>query len=677
MKKLLTILGAVTLTATAGLSVVACGNKDDKNVNPNPEQGKEEINKLIKQFENEVITKWTSVVSAPIADSATLLESEASSNNLAFFGKDNLEDVYNKAKSEIPKVLDESETPTPVNFYKVLDDKQKDTLKRNIESLLSPASKVNNLKKSISASIYQIIIGSLGQNWIQNIAFDYETALLNYTKVEGDSFLSNLEINYSSKYSYMDAEDSKQTKTIKGTVSITISDDKIIVETIKNIQENFAANLLKAGNDSVWIDKNDLNIDSIETVGGKSEKYKIALEEYYKKLAKNMVKNIEKDYFANSESNILKAVKVSINDPENVVRSSSKRSEIGSLNIQKIKLTKLIGPKKGIIDANEIKRQKMYFGAVNEDISVKLADGVIAKNKILFEDLQASYKEAQKDYKTTFEAEYKEIIKNSTVEESANIENLMSASVSNEQAGIKGIQFALKNGYTQKLNDIKVNLSVAVDKTSNTENEIETNKIFAAYYSGAELALKEFHKFYGISPTDIDELSNDAKLEEKGLLFYMSGKSGAKKADGTDFNIWDYWKGLSNDTTFLKKRPYSDQVTKGLNLIADNDPEVAKIKNEYFLSKLKGMDSFNFEYIQTAPTYWRNLKSFSIANVNSDILKGLQTTGVSVPSGGNYYQTLEMIISNDLFNVTLGESGQDGDVFFDDGHVVFTMIGMK
>lgn len=76
-----------------------------------------------------------------------------------------------------------------------------------------------------------------------------------------------------------------------------------------------------------------------------------------------------------------------------------------------------------------------------------------------------------------------------------------------------------------------------MDKTSTIETEIEKSKTFAAYYSGAENTLNVFQNFYGISPTDIDELSSDAKIEEKGLLFYMSGKTGAMKADGTEFNI--------------------------------------------------------------------------------------------------------------------------------------------
>ncbi|WP_036268871.1 lipoprotein [Mesoplasma seiffertii] len=677
MKKLLTILGAVTLMTTAGLSVVACGNKKQQEPEPKPDEGKELINKLIKQFENEVTTKWASTVAAPMGESATLLESEANSNNLSFFEKANLADIYKKAKQENPTSFAASDVPKAVQFYNVLEEKQKDVLKRNVESLLSSALRINDLKKSISASMYQVIIGALGQNWIENISFDYQTALLNFTKVEGESFLANLEVNYSARYSYMDAEDTKQTKTISGAVSITISDEKIIVDTIKKIQQSYTADLLKAGDNSVWIDRSDLNVETAEIVGGRSEKYKVALEQYYKKLAYSMVKNLECNYFANSENNILKAVKVSLNDSEDVVRNNSKVSEIGSLNLQKIKLTKLRGPKKGVIDTEQLNRQKTYFGAVTNTANISLADNTVAKNKILFDDLKVGFEEAQKNFRSTFELEYKEITKNSSVEESANIENLMEASVANEQVVIKGIQFALKNGYTQKLNDIKVSLAVAVDKTATKETEVESSKGFAAYYSGAETALNVFHKFYGITPTDIDELSSDAKIEEKGLLFYMTGKTGALKADGAEFNIWDYWKNLKPDVTFLKRRAHSDVVTRGLNLIADNNPEVAKIKNEYFLSKLKGIESFNFNYIQTAPTGWRNLKSFAVADVNSNITRGLQATGVSVPSGPNYYQTLEMVIANDLFNITLGESGASDEIYFDDGHEVFTMIGMK
>ncbi len=58
-----------------------------------------------------------------------------------------------------------------------------------------------------------------------------------------ESFLANLEVGYETKYSYLMQKN--KNKTLKGSVSITISDDQVIIEVIENLQHSLAADLLK------------------------------------------------------------------------------------------------------------------------------------------------------------------------------------------------------------------------------------------------------------------------------------------------------------------------------------------------------------------------------------------------------------------------------------------------
>ncbi|WP_027047945.1 lipoprotein [Mesoplasma syrphidae] len=88
MKKLLTILGAVTLTATAGLSVVACGQKkDDAKLPPIS-------NELIKEFQDELNKLWNDVYNQNAEKFVRKIGEEGDQENYQLFNLNYLNSQY-------------------------------------------------------------------------------------------------------------------------------------------------------------------------------------------------------------------------------------------------------------------------------------------------------------------------------------------------------------------------------------------------------------------------------------------------------------------------------------------------------------------------------------------------------------------------------------------------------
>ncbi|ATZ17387.1 hypothetical protein ELUMI_v1c06650 [Williamsoniiplasma luminosum] len=677
MKKLLTLLSTVSLITTISATVISCGS-GIKNPNtgekPKPDQGKDEINALIKNFENEVTSKWIQQVASPMSNKANLVDSETNNIDINFFSRENLERIYNKASQSPSSIINlEPRSDNPTNgghktFYeKHLDGVEQQRFVKSVETILSPIKMMSEMKKSIRQQMYQVLIGSLGNAWIEDIKFDYKNAKLNFTTLDGEEtknkFLANIELDYSAKYSYLDYENQKVNKELKTRVSITISDDGVIIETIKKVQKSLAADLMKDGSDLVWIDKNSLNGASAEDiVGGKTKKYETALNSYYtKNLIQNLQKEIKTKYFDKSNNSILKSTHISLKDSNDVIRSLSNTSQIGSLKLKDVKLTTLQGSEAGIIDAKEIERQKLYLGTTTTITSDPL-----------YEDLKTAFKTQKNAYLDKFDQEYDEVIKHASIEtENSNNFHIKPTIANHELVTFKGIQFHLSNGYSQNLNDINIDIAVSVDKKSTHENDVN-GQIFKAYHNGAKKSLDVFHRFYGIKPTDIDELNSTSIMGQKGLLFYMTGKPLDEKGQEIDknFNIWNYWKNLPSDKTFIKDKPNSKLITDGLNLnIDDGNGTVKKMKEEHFISQLVGTSTFSLDYSQKSSNNNDNERSFWLAE-RDKLEPGLRVKSSQDVS----WTTLQLELKNDLFKIKFGdfETGK-----FDDSKFDFTLIAKK
>ncbi|ATZ18865.1 hypothetical protein ESOMN_v1c04830 [Williamsoniiplasma somnilux] len=585
MKKLLSILGVVGLTATAGATVISCGDKGGDENPTNPDQGKDEIRELIKKLESEVKSKFTSIVQTPMVSRSTLLDTEAATNGFTFFQKDNLSEIYkNASNGTTPEVTTRSDGEfPPVPFYDILTEDQQKALKGNVESLLSPTKAMANLKNSISASTYQVIIGTFGSKWIDDLTFNYANSELQYSALEGESFVSNIRLGYSSKYKYLDAENQTISKTLTGDIVVTISDDKDIVVAIDSVQTKLAGEMLKEGNEKLWVDYNDLktydtNLTTQDLLSASTNTYKKAVEGFNQAFAQDLTKTIKTKYFTNTESALLNAVTVSYYDSE-MIRDNNNINKMGMIQIPTFDA------------ATDWTAWNTYFGKIKADSQITLEGQRKSGDKKLYDDLLNSWTKTVDEYGKSFETDYLEKTNGIEIEQNEKVPNLLKLSVTNEQLQIKGLQFSLANGYSQRLSDISFTYSISMDndKTATAETtDAENSSIFAAYYNGIEEMLKAFHEFYGIKESDV-WLNESASSGQSRMKFLMSGATGVKTQDGKDFNIWDYWTNLEeNDNPFNSKT--NQEYSNAYSL--ESTVEARQIKEEHLISKMKGIDTF-------------------------------------------------------------------------------------
>ncbi|AVP49200.1 lipoprotein [Williamsoniiplasma luminosum] len=627
------------------------------------------------------------------------------------------------AKKELEnqvKLFNDTKDQEAFNFYNHITPTQRGELKANVEALLKPTELISELKKEISLSKYSVLLDKFGEKWIENINFNYQTAKIEYLKdpftnspqneTEQEFFLANISLDYSTKYNYVDAADATITEKLSGNINIMISDNEIWIDTISNVHKTLAAQLMKTGDDLVWIDKkdlektdhNNLKIDATDIIGN-SDKYKAGLESYYiKKLIDKLPEKIVEQYFKNTGNPFLQNVTATPNSNIYIQeKSMNRKNELGAMNLQNIIITKLYGKDQGEIRNHDFERQKLYLGKVDDSVKEDwpyqdLADGSQAKNEYLYKDLQKTFENQKSQYETIFEKSYQDVIepitknkenKSNLKPEHSDIAKMKKRVVKHEQVTIEGISLKTSNGYSQKLNPLAIDLSVAVNKTSDNESSVN-GYVFAAYYNGIKHNLDVFHRFYGMSPTDIRSSST---IPQKGLVFYMTGKPLGEDGKEIGFNIWDWWKDLppnqgsrpnEEKESFLNATlTQAGHVTRALKLDINNDAKAKNIINQYLYSQMWGSASndngfkFNFYQGSTAPQGWNGLNKYTMAdNENNGLKAGIHTIG------NNSLQTIAFGIENDLFNIQIGEwkIGQAPlDTVHNDGNTEFTLIGKK
>ncbi|AUB31752.1 lipoprotein [Spiroplasma floricola] len=459
MKKLLSMLAVFGITSSATVTVVACGTKsENKNPENKPEQPKEDLNKIIKDFKDEATNIYIDHIKNEVMQN--LIGIQESEKKHLFIKKDKITAFSNKEKEL------------------TLKDKKDIEYDENLilnSTLL--AQKLNELKK---VNKYKVILDDIdfifdGVEIIYNDNLKIKSGELSQGVYIGN-FINEYKVNIKYK-----GKNSIEKFEIKDILKYTSTDDatfKLVGDNlVKNTEKDFlVSNEMRKYSNFEWnnIKGNKQTYEGFGDFSDEIKKYINSNDEY----KKNLIDFIKQKYFTSfqnlnlefSNSNIYLDSKFKtnlLNVFEN--KSSNSFENYISSEASSEKIFKAIFRNDPNSKINIDSLKELYFTKTN----------IQKWNKELL-DLKNNY---LKDIKMSQD-------QITTVQKTNEFNN--ASSIGNVK--IKGVNIIIgtgENKYNHELPDF--NLSITYNASNNDSQMID----YLSEFTSKEI-IKEFHNFYGI-----------------------------------------------------------------------------------------------------------------------------------------------------------------------------------
>lgn len=487
MKKLLSLLSSLTLTATTAASVVSCGSdkSDEPSVNPNDENNQQEILQLIEEYKSQVNQMITSHIEAnkdklfEVAD----LDSPENQATYNFINASNIE-KYGKNTDDLGA---SSETITATDFTKLFTDFS------NILDLKKLETDLNNLAKNTSK--YDLIID---KEVVDTLAGNQNSLKIQYTKNAGGTgaedqkyFVSSIELEINVTVKYKDYEGQIQKVKSSDTLVFTYTDNQTLVTSIQNMQSNIKDDYLSAidGN-YAWLDKSALKVGTAAGFENTGDLLKISNDDSRKAAFTSIYESTEfkteiQNFIKQKYFGALNGIPLNITGDVKLDSTSKTKS---------LELTST----KGYLDSKDTDTFDGMRTAVlqkleetDADISLKdYSDRSV--NKSVYDYLAQNIKTMVDAYQTEFKkvTDGKEGLTNRNI----------SQSFMHGQNKISGLFLKINDNYNLAFNSLTLQYSVSADNTDKAvvsgEDSLKNTSLGNAIYVNTVKGIKSFQNVF-------------------------------------------------------------------------------------------------------------------------------------------------------------------------------------
>ncbi|AUB31707.1 hypothetical protein [Spiroplasma floricola] len=527
MKALLNLLAGFGIVASATTTVIACGTKKDEDKNPS--KPNEDISELIKELK----TKASDIISSHInskKDKLLGLVNDGVQYN--FFNRENIE-KYGKS--------------TDISTYSTKEEMTEE-IKENIAKDFSNILNTSDLEKQLNdisktSDKYDVILwnGSV----VDSIDFDKSSIDIKYTnkdwqqeqltKANDDYFLSSTIIKINIAIQYKNEDGIKENFTTTTPLSFTYTNDKTIVEIIKNIQTNIKKDFLATDSKYSWLDyKNSaLNISQNKTY----EMFDLFNENKRMQALKKIYTSDEfkTDFSSFIKSKYLNNININLEYEDNKVNFKS------NTVTKKIETTK----HDYFLDKQNSEEYSAITKAVMEKIQ-QYGDQIAFKdygtkqvNNAIYSLLNKNLKGMLSNYQTDFS---KFLTANSYEGNYKKTNSFMHGNVL-----LEGLLMRINENYVLPINAFELSYSASIDNSESSDNNNDTmikdTSLGNAIYFNV---IKGLESFQNVFDTREPTILNNSGSKQFRTPFAFSGKV----RDGQiEENIWDKLK--NSDGSFV------------------------------------------------------------------------------------------------------------------------------
>ncbi|WP_339030438.1 lipoprotein [Spiroplasma endosymbiont of Cantharis nigra] len=509
MKKLLSLLGTVSLVATSSATVISCGGTVPPTVIPNEklaliEELKKDLNSVIESY-------WLKI------------------NNNFFDLTSNQSTIYNFIQMrKIKELL--GNNPKEALIGDKLSENDKILLIKDIQKIVQEDNFKKFLLDNIDSKKYSILLE--GINLYNGFNVDWNTLEINYTEdsinnsQREDSFLSYIKVNLVFNFQYLDSEG--QTASYKSSKNFifTLTSNELLIASISNLEKGIKSDYFLESQDYSWLDAKSFgyNDDQYKKVFlPKNNDFKNIYEG--KAFKENIITYMKSKYFKQIPS-----VPLEFN---------------GDIIFDKF-------TKKDFVNANTAKSydwkdsmsggQKMYNSIFSkfENNSKAQIFGVDSDiNTYMYNYLRDNFMNFQKDYLVKFNNFISNLEKESSIENSKIKDEIKNNSISFGEVKLKGLSIKINESYIHPINDLSIFTSIAVSNLETKENREEAafSSLFGAMYYNMISGIQEFQSIFDIKPRGAEDLP----------IASFSGNGSSVSGDAD--NIWNGIKVSGNQFT--------------------------------------------------------------------------------------------------------------------------------